>query len=490
MKVETLENISIPKTKNMIFTKPSLQSWGEKVFENIVVNKPDDSVLALRKRILDLAVRYTERLLGCNISAPVNLPVIATGHQCCFAHPGIWVKSVIASKLASSLNSTAIHLVLDHDVCNTQLKLPVKRDKHTIDVEKVSFERTLSPFSVEQRERKGNANSEIQKIIEKFPQSVFVKVIRDVPSHFNLTDTITYFYAVINEYLGVNVLYLPVSVLSRTQEFRDFCDEISDNAKNFANLYNNAVESCDVKLKKLSMADSIEMPFWNIEEGQLRKTVYLYKKINASGFAVRPKAVSLMLFVRAKLADFFIHGVGSQDYEPVTDYLLKNYYDINSINYGIATTTINLPMKVEKLYKPDNPNKLKSSLRELKFNPENYIPQKVKFAEPVRLLIERKKELIKQSTSKDALPVKRSECFEQIKDINKQLSKFTQQLERTLEAQLDIIAAIDKTEKIMESRDFFFGLCPEDFLRDIVSSIDIEMRESVYEKGIGDISAS
>ena len=50
------------------------------------------------------------------IGADPQTPIIMTGHQPEFIHPGVWAKSVMAQRLAQALGGCAVNLVVDNDV--------------------------------------------------------------------------------------------------------------------------------------------------------------------------------------------------------------------------------------------------------------------------------------------------------------------------------------------------------------------------------------
>jgi hypothetical protein len=56
-----------------------------------------------------------ERMLKESIPGANARPVILTGHQPVFHHPGILIKNILAQSLADSLGGTAVHLIHDCD---------------------------------------------------------------------------------------------------------------------------------------------------------------------------------------------------------------------------------------------------------------------------------------------------------------------------------------------------------------------------------------
>ncbi len=63
-----------------------------------------------------------------------------------------------------------------------------------------------------------------------------------------------------------------------------------------------------------------------------KKTVAcVVQKGERDRYCLRPKAVSLTTFIQLYLADWFVHGIGGSLYEPVTDYVIENYFGVSGM---------------------------------------------------------------------------------------------------------------------------------------------------------------
>lgn len=273
-----------------------------------------------------------------------------------------------------------------------------------------------------------------------------------MPTFSNIADFITCFQAMLNSRLGVNMIYLPVSLLSKNDAFTDFTTSIIINAQDFVRSYNSAVSEL-VKTKKINRRDTIrllsiesltgliELPFWlvspegrrtslyaksnktneikistaSVELGNLSsacrgdRTEQLKNILNQLGYRLRPKAVSLTLFVRLFLGDWFVHGVGGAVYEYITGHILEDYYGIKGLNFGVATATVTLPVPDCTDSTPETITELKQQLRSLKYNPEKFIEASLCKKEPVKSLTETKNKRLRTAKNRN-LPaeVKRS----------------------------------------------------------------------------------
>jgi hypothetical protein len=189
----------------------------------------------------------------------------------------------------------------------------------------------------------------------------------------------------LNQALGLEMIYLPISMVSESKCFIDFVSSIICDAFRFADIYNQAIlnqrqvfylkPNQTLRSLKIDFQDKVvEIPFWLVypsgkrlslcvrlngknisfgsgfdvlgtfDKGNMRQFIDLIETHNCR---IRPKAVGLTLFSRLYLADWFIHGVGGGKYEYLTDYILREYYGISNLNFGIAAAT--MPWLSDKL---------------------------------------------------------------------------------------------------------------------------------------------
>jgi hypothetical protein len=179
--------------------------------------------------------------------------------------------------------------------------------------------------------------------------------------------------------------------------------------------------------------------------------------LKQSGFCIRPKAVTLTLFVRLFLADFFIHGIGGARYEAVTDYLLENFFNCPLLTFGTVTMTMKLDL--EKWH--NNPAEI---LREINNSPEDFISEHVFDNYKVRKLIKTKKEMITAAADKDKSKLQRRSAWEKITDINKELISYVDVEYKEIISKL---TKCESSKEVLEYREFFFGLFEEDVLREV-----------------------
>src|SRR5207244_11160094 len=64
---------------------------------------------------------------------------------------------------------------------------------------------------------------------------------------------------------------------------------------------------------------------------------------------LRPRALTLTLFARVCLGDFFIHGIGGGKYDEVTDVIIRDYFGLDPPAYQVLSATLHLDRKSTRL---------------------------------------------------------------------------------------------------------------------------------------------
>src|SRR5262249_26691973 len=128
---------------------------------------------------------------------------------------------------------------------------------------------------------------------------------------------------------GCDNLELPVSRLAGTRAFGRFVAHIVTDLPRFHLAYNGAIRAyreanrIEHKLHPAPEIErrgqSFEAPFWFPRNGSRGKEFVPTAGEVHPPAPVRPRALTLTLFARVCLGDFFIHGIGGGKYDEVTD---------------------------------------------------------------------------------------------------------------------------------------------------------------------------
>jgi len=524
MPPKILKNLTVPNEQNTIFVSPQFSRWPTLLLENKSAIQNLPYLQKCRKELLNTAADYTQHLTGESSCTGSSENIIVTGHQPIWHHCGILAKNLATAQCAKNVSGCAVHLVLDHDVCETAMLFPRQTNDGSWHFESLELESNQNPVPLEFRPPP--QTTKIQALIDKVAdtnQNRFCTELwsenaryRLLRAHHlkNIADFTTYSQAMLNSVLGLNITYLPVSLLAQSNAFLHFAASIIRDAAHFANSYNKAIsqqtkhESQDPQktippLTTNTPKAMTELPFWLFSPEGRRTSLFvtsnksdqiaigttstqvanldakcvsgetdlLKNSLVESGYRLRPKAVSLTLFARLYLADLFVHGIGGARYEHVTDYILRHYYQIEPASFAVATATARLPLSDRAGTALETITQLKQKIRNVKYSPEKFIQASLQRQEPVKSLITTKNRLIETSKNRRLQSDTRKLAWRSISQVNKELSKYTEASHHNLEKSLKSVEYKQKSSRVLNYREYFFGLFPKKMLRELINGI-------------------
>ena len=172
---------------------------------------------------------------------------------------------------------------------------------------------------------------------------------------------------------GCHNLELPVSRLSRTKAFQLFAASLFDDRFRFREVYNaairayrdaNGIRSAHHPAPELAER---EVPFWERTPDGRRRLREVTLDITPRN--LRPRALTLTLFARVCLGDFFIHGIGGGKYDEVTDAIIRDYFGIEPPAYQVLSATLHLPLPAFPST-ADDLTRADRRVRDLQWNPQ------------------------------------------------------------------------------------------------------------------------
>lgn len=279
-------------------------------------------------------------------------PLLIAGHQPELAHPGVWAKNFALNGLARRLNGVPLNLVVDNDTLkSTSLRFPTFRDRDpdSVRLESVSFDTLSGEIPYEDR-----AVSDAE-MFRSFPDraaplwanwSYEPLLAKHWKAAKNVGEAFTAMRRECEREWGCRNLELPVSRLAQTSAFRQFAQHILNDLPRFRDAYNSAIRSYrktngvrSANHPAPELAES-EAPFWVRTASGRRERATPASDVKA----LRPRALTLTLFARVCLGDFFIHGIGGGKYDEVTDAIIDNYFGITPPAYQVVSATLHLPL--------------------------------------------------------------------------------------------------------------------------------------------------
>ena len=452
----------------------------------------DISIAELRQRsrpdVLALARTFTESIGVHFESKEADSPMVMTGHQSDFYHPGVWLKLAVTGRLASRLGGTALNLVQDCDPPTaTALTVPTVHDNLVVNHEVpfasadplVAAAEAPPPSASQTKQFIGRTRRFLDSSlgVESFDE--FAKQLQHHrPQSKSVPDLLTRARRKLDSDFSLTQLELPVSWLQQTDGFRSFFRDIYDHAGSFARIYNEALGGyrLDAKIRNPAhpMPDlqqsgqDIELPFWGWVKHGPRQPLYRIGgqlmlgrdpigdawPPDRPGITIAPRALTLTLFSRLLLADYFVHGTGGARYDRITDEILRTYYKLQPPAYACASATLHLPLP----HSSSNPRQLAELIyrrRDLDFNPQRYRNMPAPLLRQRRDLVSENNTLKRKANGSSRR--RRHEIFNHIRTINSKMATPLRPQATEVDQQIKQCQALIASDRLARSRDYFYA---------------------------------
>ncbi|MEM9416496.1 MAG: hypothetical protein AAGA29_13620 [Planctomycetota bacterium] len=304
-------------------------------------------------------------------------PVIATGHQAWFWHPGILAKDLAMSAASERLGTQPVHLVVDH-IANPAMAIdvPVRRGD-AVEVEVLRLGQ--DDLAVGTGRRAPLEPGALREAVERFESGldgeplVDLSVLRNADALIadtdarSLADTITALQLAWMRPMCGDVFVLRTSQLSRLASFEAMVGRMVSDARRCVAEYNKAV----ARVPKAGVApllverDRVELPLWVIGiDGSLGRvfadladsTPILTREDStpidsvatdgAMHLPLAPKALALTAYMRSTVCDLFIHGTGGGLYEQITERWWRGWAGEKLAPLTVVSADVTLDLEV------------------------------------------------------------------------------------------------------------------------------------------------
>lgn len=508
------ESLRVPERSGEVLCIPPVRAWralGEENAARLDRNLRDFPLSQLRalgrQEVVAAAVAFSSRW---GITSCPGGPLLVTGHQPVFFHPGIWVKNLL---LGLCEGVCGLHLIVDTDEVETLDAAIPRRDGRLGVVRRpllhlpagVPFEAAPPPSA-----------SQWDAFIEAVRADVATLGLPELVERVERTGRIGAELATRCEHLGefmallrralepqASYLELPVSRLSRTAAFLHFAAWLVRSCESFWQRHNEALDAYRRRLGIRSPAQPFpnlrqeagryELPLWAVQAGR-RHPVFAGREGERvvlwvagrpvcaldprtppevlGSLELRPRAITLTMFVRLVVADLFVHGVGGARYDRATDAVIRQVLELEPPAYAVATATFHLP-----LGDPRDPDAeraaLKRRLQTLLHNPDRVLDP---VPEPLRPLVEEKWRLIRRLEGDDLTRRERREATRRIRAINATLAQALEDEIARVRAALDRLDGEQAEHEAVTYREYPFFLFDGRTLAEA-------LREAVYRAG-------
>jgi len=269
------------------------------------------------------------------LGLPTDGPIVMTGHQPTFWHPGILAKYLAADALADTLGARAVWFVVDQDALDPfSIDIPLRPESgaletHTLRLADEPGEgisaASLSPVTphaidsslafaldgIGERARSLGAALESHRDETSAARQV-VRANFEALAHVLPEHPIVY-----------------ASDLCRTSLFGNLLDEMARDPAKTVRAYNEAVRRFpDAQLAELALDDTqeiYELPLWSLGAGAPRRRVYCHDLESIDRNALAPRALLATAIVRLGGCELFVHGSGGTIYDRATEHWMKDW---------------------------------------------------------------------------------------------------------------------------------------------------------------------
>lgn len=438
------------------------------------LDRDDVRIGGMSFRELRVRVRTSGVLPHCQpaLVGSIPAPVIVTGHQPELFHPGVWVKNFASAGLAKRLNGHAIHLTVDNDtIHSTNLLVPhFDPDPTRVQTQPIPFDRPTPDTAYESRPilDRDRFNSLPERIGEELAGWPFRPVLTDhwerVLGPEILGHVLASFRYPIEAENGCIQWCWTVSGLMTCEPWHAFARHLLADAARFAAVHNAALAAYRKENKLRSRTHPFpdlaptEAPFWVLDDTGQRNRCFV--PFTGDPKSLRPRALTLTLFARLILGDFFIHGIGGGKYDEVTDRIIRDYFGIDPPAYQVVTGTLHLPFPAFP-HCADDVKRLERLRRDLDWNPQRNLTAEQRSRPDVAALLARREELDRGSPAgRDA----RRRQFHDRRAVVEALRPYVADRIEGVERELSAARVEAAANAVLSRRDYAWVLYPREVL--------------------------
>lgn len=446
-------------------------------------------------------------------------PWVITGHQVEFYHAGVWAKVLLADHLAKLSGGTAVDILVDHDTVD---RLGFALPRHNAQGEWEKVWHTWAPADAVAADGLAAPDSRqkeswCDEVLAAAAGSGLIEAdALDDFIHFlqrgTQTDYVGWMDAARRQFetqFGLHVHHVRSSELCRSAAWAAFAGLWLIHADQWTVHYNQAIADYQARhhikspsrpMPPLAVSESIlELPFWIYHRGRPRERLLLDRRdrsiVNTSGrirwpegdgdqlqaaeqfqqvlethqLCIRPRALTLTMYVRTFLADAFIHGIGGAMYDEMTDQI-ASAIGLPIGGYLCASAGWLLPAGRTRQIAVADLARLTMRHHHLRHNPQLVYQHADSTSQAAALLAERQQLIAALSVRSDrrdpAAAALRTARFRRLHAVNAQCIQMSGELERLDRAMAETRAAL-RREQVLGDREYFFALHGQDSLREL-----------------------
>jgi hypothetical protein len=283
------------------------------------------------------ALSTEQRTAREQLGLPTDRPIVMTGHQAEFWHLGVLAKYLAASAFSLASKAHASWLVVDQDANE-----PWRISYPTVDAGAIAKRewtialtgagRTgfaadtptgcLPPLAIAD-------GSSLPTIAGPRTDAlaVIATSLRAAANEPSAAHQITAATRALLQPIITPDSTLFASSLAKTDLFNTWLDAIARDPRACVAAYNAATQRHPgAHVRPLELTDArVELPLWRLRFGAPRRRVFAHELAAIPRHELAPRALLMTALLRAACCDLFIHGLGGEKYEAVTDDWIQNW---------------------------------------------------------------------------------------------------------------------------------------------------------------------
>ncbi len=403
-------------------------------------------------------------------------PLIVTGHQPEAFHPGVWVKNFAACGLAQRLGGRSLNLTVDNDtVKSADLKLPTWSDwepNHvrtaTVPLTPVRGDQIWESLTPVDEAAFRAVPDRIAELTRNWPFEPILPHAWSRVTGSTLGERFTTARRSFEHAWGCDNGEMAISRLCRTQAFQHFARHLLRDRHSFRTTYNAAVRGYRVLHGLRSHTHPVpdlaenETPFWAVTGRQRERATDTTPPEH-----LRPRALTLTLFARLCVGDFFLHGIGGGKYDEVTDQIIRDYFDLEPPAFQVVSATLFLPLP-HFAATADDVERQSQLVRDYHWNPHRHLPAEMAAAHA----------RLRAASPTDHAG--RRKQFRDFRTLSESLRPRVQVQQAEAEAKLKGLEAERTANHILQRRDYSWLLYPEATLRPFLQ--DMQSRAASHHR--------
>lgn len=267
------------------------------------------------------AMRLREEL-----GLPTDAPVVMSGHQPGFWHPGVLAKRIALREARESLGCAGAWLVVDQDEVDFGIvRVPEHAADGSLRLRDIRF-REAPPDGSPVCTQSAFAPTDTPEVrsIEGVRAGLDA-MVRALWAHRDAPNAAAQLEGAATALAGTligDTRAIMATTLARTAQFGEIVERIFADARGCVEAYNAATANAPgagvAPLVRDSKRQRWELPLWVIERG-VRRRVWSDEAGKVDARTLAPRALLMTALVRMDACDLFIHGTGGFAYDRVTE---------------------------------------------------------------------------------------------------------------------------------------------------------------------------